>query len=69
MGAYSPAPMFDAAMQKRTMDEIILPTVRAMAAEGTPFKGVLYAGLMIDRGRPRRSSNTIAASAIPNARC
>jgi len=51
MGAYSPAPVFDDAMQKRTMDEIILPTVRAMAEAGTPFKGVLYAGLMItDRG-------------------
>src|SRR5207245_6641032 len=41
MGAYSPAPIFDAAMQQRTMDEIILPTVRAMAEAGTPFKGVL----------------------------
>ncbi len=53
MGAYSPAPVFDAAMQKRTMDEIILPTVRAMAAEGTPFKGVLYAGLMIGPQGPK----------------
>ena len=53
MGAYSPAPIFDAAMQKRTMDEIILPTVRAMAEAGTPFKGVLYAGLMIDREGPK----------------
>ena len=41
MGAYSPAPIFDAAMQKRTMDEIILPTARAMALDGTPFKGDL----------------------------
>jgi phosphoribosylamine--glycine ligase len=53
MGAYSPAPVFDEAMQKRTMDEIILPTVRAMAAEGTPFKGVLYAGLMISSEGPK----------------
>ena len=53
MGAYSPAPVFDAAMQKRTMDEIILPTVRAMAEAGTPFKGVLYAGLMIGREGPK----------------
>jgi phosphoribosylamine--glycine ligase len=53
MGAYSPAPVFDAAMQKRTMDEIILPTVRAMAEAGTPFKGVLYAGLMIKDGAPK----------------
>ena len=53
MGAYSPAPVFDAAMQKRTMDEIILPTVRAMAEAGTPFKGVLYAGLMIGHEGPK----------------
>ncbi|MBX9943159.1 MAG: phosphoribosylamine--glycine ligase [Reyranella sp.] len=53
MGAYSPAPVFDAAMQQRTMDEIILPTVRAMAADGMPFKGVLYAGLMITAQGPK----------------
>src|SRR5215216_15721 len=53
MGAYSPAPIFDAAMQKRTMDEIILPTARAMAADGMPFKGVLYAGLMITAQGPK----------------
>jgi phosphoribosylamine--glycine ligase len=53
MGAYSPAPIFDAAMQKRTMDEIILPTARAMAADGAPFKGVLYAGLMITAQGPK----------------
>ncbi|TAJ42578.1 MAG: phosphoribosylamine--glycine ligase [Reyranella sp.] len=53
MGAYSPAPVFDAAMQKRTMDEIVLPTVRAMAKDGTPFKGVLYVGVMIDAKGPR----------------
>ena len=53
MGAYSPAPIFDAAMQKRTMDEIILPTVRALAEAGTPFKGVLYAGLMITDQGPK----------------
>jgi phosphoribosylamine--glycine ligase len=53
MGAYSPAPVFDAAMQKRTMDEIVLPTVRAMAKAGTPFKGVLFAGVMIDAKGPR----------------
>ncbi|MSP76826.1 MAG: phosphoribosylamine--glycine ligase [Rhodospirillaceae bacterium] len=53
MGAYSPAPIFDAAMQKRTMDEIVLPTVRAMARAGTPFKGVLYTGVMIDAKGPR----------------
>jgi phosphoribosylamine---glycine ligase len=53
MGAYSPAPVFDAAIQKRTMDEIILPTVRAMAEAGTPFRGVLYAGLMIGAEGPK----------------
>ncbi len=53
MGAYSPAPVFDAAMQKRTMDEIVLPTIRAMARAGTPFKGVLYVGVMIDAKGPR----------------
>jgi len=53
MGAYSPAPIFDAAMQKRTMDEIILPTARHMAADGMPFKGVLYAGLMITAQGPK----------------
>jgi phosphoribosylamine---glycine ligase len=53
MGAYSPAPIFDQAMQTRTMDEIILPSVRAMAAEGMPFKGLLYAGLMIGSKGPR----------------
>jgi phosphoribosylamine---glycine ligase len=53
MGAYSPAPVFDDAMQRRTMDEIILPTVRAMAQDGTPFRGVLYAGLMITAQGPK----------------
>jgi phosphoribosylamine--glycine ligase len=53
MGAYSPAPIFDAAMQKRTMDEIILPTARAMAEAGMPFNGVLYAGLMITAQGPK----------------
>jgi phosphoribosylamine--glycine ligase len=53
MGAYSPASVFDEAMQKRTMDEIILPTVQAMAEAGTPFKGALYAGLMITNQGPK----------------
>ena len=53
MGAYSPAPIFDSAMQKRTMDEIVMPTVRAMAKAGSPFKGVFYVGLMIDQKGPR----------------
>ncbi len=48
MGACSPAPVVDGYMKKRIMAEIMIPTVRAMAAEGCPFKGVLYAGLMIE---------------------
>ena len=51
MGAYSPAPIVDSQMQKKIMEEVMIPTVRAMEAEGRPYKGVLYAGLMIDNGR------------------
>lgn len=51
MGAYSPAPIMDDNMIKRTIDEIILPTVKGMSEEGAPFKGVFFAGLMItDKG-------------------
>jgi phosphoribosylamine---glycine ligase len=50
MGAYSPAPIMTPALCARVMEEIVLPTVRAMAERGTPFKGVLYAGLMIEHG-------------------
>ena len=53
MGAYSPAPVIDDAMQARIMDEVIMPTVRGMAAEGHPFKGVLFAGLMIGKEGPK----------------
>jgi phosphoribosylamine--glycine ligase len=53
MGAYSPAPILDLGMQQRVMDEIVTPTVRGMAAEGRPYRGVLFVGLMIDRGLPR----------------
>jgi phosphoribosylamine--glycine ligase len=53
MGAYSPAPILDQAMVDRAMAEIVLPTVRAMKADGIPFKGVLYAGLMIGRNGPK----------------
>ncbi len=48
MGAYSPAPVVTAEIHQRVMDEVIYPTVRGMAAEGHPFSGFLYAGLMID---------------------
>ncbi len=53
MGAYSPAPILDAAMTARVLDEIIRPTVAAMNQEGRPFKGVFYAGLMIGPGGPK----------------
>ncbi len=53
MGAYSPAPVMTETMTRRTMDEIILPTVAAMRARGTPFQGVLYAGLMITAEGPK----------------
>lgn len=48
MGAYSPAPVVTDAVYQRVMDEIIYPTVKGMQAEGHPFTGFLYAGLMID---------------------
>jgi phosphoribosylamine--glycine ligase len=50
MGAYSPAPVVTDEVHARIMDEIILPTVRGMAAEGHAYTGFLYAGLMIDAG-------------------
>jgi phosphoribosylamine---glycine ligase len=53
MGAYSPAPNIDDAMSVRVMDEIIEPTLRAMKSMGAPYKGVLYAGLMITRDGPK----------------
>ena len=54
MGAYSPAPVVTPEVHARVMREIILPTVRGMKAEGHPYTGFLYAGLMIDdQGHPR----------------
>jgi phosphoribosylamine--glycine ligase len=53
MGAYSPAPVLDAAMIERAMQDIVLPTVRGLAADGVPYRGVLYAGLMIGPKGPR----------------
>jgi phosphoribosylamine--glycine ligase len=52
MGAYSPAPVMTAALIEETMARIVRPTVAAMKAEGMPFKGVLYAGLMITKNGP-----------------
>lgn len=51
MGAYSPAPVVDRYLHQRIMNEVMIPMVKGMAAEGCPYKGVLYAGLMIDRDR------------------
>jgi phosphoribosylamine--glycine ligase len=53
MGAYSPAPIMTAEMNARVMREIVEPTVRAMKAIGAPFKGVLFAGLMITKDGPQ----------------
>ncbi|WP_375176883.1 phosphoribosylamine--glycine ligase [Marinobacter mobilis] len=54
MGAYSPAPVVTSDVHQRIMDEVIYPTVRGMAAEGHPYTGFLYAGLMIDgTGAPK----------------
>jgi len=54
MGAYSPTPVFTEAVEKRVLEEIVHPTVRGMAADGAPFQGVLFVGLMIEPdGSPR----------------
>jgi phosphoribosylamine--glycine ligase len=53
MGAYSPAPVMTEEMSRRVMNEIVTPTVRAMKAMGCPYKGVLYAGLMITDEGPK----------------
>jgi phosphoribosylamine--glycine ligase len=54
MGAYSPAPVVTRAVHERVMREVIAPTLRGLAADGSPFTGFLYAGLMIDAtGAPR----------------
>jgi phosphoribosylamine--glycine ligase len=53
MGAYSPASVMTEAMTRRTLDEIIKPTVAAMQERGTPYQGVLFAGLMITADGPK----------------
>jgi phosphoribosylamine--glycine ligase len=53
MGAYSPAPALTPELTRRAMDEIVLPTVRAMAARHMPFRGVLFAGLMLTPEGPK----------------
>ena len=51
MGAYSPAPVVDDAVETKILDEVIRPTIDGMAADGTPFQGFLYAGLMISKNK------------------
>jgi phosphoribosylamine--glycine ligase len=48
MGAYSPAPVVSDAVERKILDRVVLPTIRGMAAEGHPYQGVLFVGLMID---------------------
>jgi phosphoribosylamine--glycine ligase len=53
MGAYSPAPVMTEAMCTRVMEEMIYPTLRAMKAMGSPYKGVLFAGVMVTKDGPK----------------
>jgi phosphoribosylamine---glycine ligase len=53
MGAYSPSPLVDETLTRRIVDTIFLPTVRALAAAGRPFRGLLYGGLMLTADGPR----------------
>ena len=53
MGAYSPAPIFTDELKKKVVDEIMIPTVRAMAKEGRYYRGILYAGLMLTESGPK----------------
>jgi phosphoribosylamine---glycine ligase len=53
MGAYAPAPVLTPELEERAMDEIVRPTARALAEAGTPFSGVLYAGLMLTTDGPK----------------
>jgi len=53
MGAYSPVPAMTAALTQRAIDEVLLPAARGLVADGTPYRGVLYAGLMLTETGPR----------------
>jgi phosphoribosylamine---glycine ligase len=53
MGAYSPAPIFTETMKQKVRDRIMLPMIRAMQQEGRPYKGILYAGLMLTKTGPQ----------------
>ncbi|HSB30571.1 MAG TPA: phosphoribosylamine--glycine ligase [Candidatus Sulfobium mesophilum] len=52
MGAYSPAPVITGELETVVMEKIMKPTIRALKSEGITYKGILYAGLMIDKGKP-----------------
>jgi phosphoribosylamine---glycine ligase len=60
MGAYSPAPVLTPMLEGEALARIIAPTVRAMTDEGTPYSGVLYAGLMLTRDGPKRQLYSIS---------
>ncbi|MEL6478594.1 MAG: phosphoribosylamine--glycine ligase [Pseudomonadota bacterium] len=53
MGAYSPAPVMTAEVEAKALDQIVRPAIAEMARRGTPYRGLLYAGLMIADGQPR----------------
>jgi len=53
MGAYSPPPVCDAALEARILETVVRPAIRALAAEGRPYRGVLYAGLMLTADGPQ----------------
>jgi phosphoribosylamine--glycine ligase len=53
MGAYSPAPVVTPELEQKILDRIVRPTISALSQEGRPFKGILYAGLMIQEGEPK----------------
>ncbi|MCL8385041.1 phosphoribosylamine--glycine ligase [Xanthobacter aminoxidans] len=53
MGAYSPAPVLTEELERRAIEEILIPTARAMVKAGTPYRGVLYAGLMLTTSGPK----------------
>jgi phosphoribosylamine---glycine ligase len=52
MGAYAPAPLFDSALREKTEKKIIAPLIEGLKKEGIDYRGVLYIGLMVDRGEP-----------------
>jgi phosphoribosylamine--glycine ligase len=53
MGAYSPAPVVTPEVERKAIEKIFKPLLAGMRAEGTPFRGILYGGLMIERGEPK----------------